>query len=292
MASIITAAALDAVLDELTRFHLRAVGSQASGYGYGTKGGSWGCAGAVQNLKAVVLAIDDTSPVKALVGPVESLENYTYGDREAGNDLASIITALEGHISLYQIPNVRTLNDYLTYLNTGTGGTWLALQHNDFYALYSAIKSSYPSIWNLYFEVLQSATYTSALGKFIVSGAGVGTFTGAPVAGGLVSGSGGSAQIDTAKYAGSFPQLNVSGLAGSGLVTITGDAFDPATKSVQTGKTWTANVSANGITALSAGTAPANSLIVHDTNIAIASGITAGTIYCEGARPAGRPLLP
>ena len=128
---------------------------------------------------------------------------------------------------------------------------------------------------NLYYEVLQ-AVYANALAKLVVAGT---AFTAGVV-------------VDQTKYAGGTPQINVTAITGSGLVTVTGTAFNPATQQTVAGVTWTATASSTSVIALTPGTAPSNSLIGAVSAISVAAGITAGTIYVEAARPTGRPLLP
>lgn len=275
--AVISASNLNATLDVLVRYYLRLVGTLASGYGAGVSGGAWGAVGAVQDLKTVVLAYGDLDQVSALANSIATLDAMAPGSVKATNDLSPTLSALQAHILRYQIPNVRGLDDYLTYLNTGLTPKWQALQHPSWNDLVAAWQSTaVVSRWNAYFEVLQGATYVNALCKLVV---GTGLTAGVSIG---------------ANYAGGFPQLRVSGLTGSDVVTVTGTAFDPATKATAAGKTWTATVAANGVIALTPGgatPAPADSLIL-DGSIAAAGGISAGTIYLEAARPAGRPALP
>jgi hypothetical protein len=278
--SVIVASDLNAVLDPCVRFALRYVGTQASGYGVGVSGGVWGAVGAITDLKTVlVTTISDLDPIAALVQPIQTLDLSVNGVGQAANNLAPILSALQGHVTRFQVPNVRSLDDYLTYLNVSQATKWQALQHPYWRDLASSWQTGvYPSAWNLYFEVLQGATYANGLAKFVV---GTGYSVGQT--------------IDTSMYAGGFPQLKASGITGTGLVTVTGTAYDPATKTATAGMTWTATVNANGVFTLVPGgatPAPANSLIGAVSAISAAVGITAGSIYVEAARPAGRPLLP
>ena len=194
----------------------------------------------------------------------------------AGEYFRTLQGRLSAHARRFGTTNYSDLETYLTYLNTAGGGTWAALQDYRWRAVYNAIKggSVYPARNNLYFEVLQGATYTNAVGKFVVSGAGAGTFT--------------AGQTISSSYAGGIPKLEVSGLAGSGVVTITGTEYDPATKTATAGKTWLVTVTANGDWYDFTGTHNTNALIVAVSNVTIAAGITAGTLYIEAERPAMR----
>lgn len=287
----ITNAALNLFLDDMTRLHMRMIGTQASGYGLGQNGQDWG---AIQVLNDLInpdlLAANDLQPIVNIGTSVLNLEAAFTPFGQTASTLSSVFVALQTHLTAARLVGVSSVNSYLGYYNVGTGGTWLVQQHHAFKDLHDAWSpQACLDPWNSYFEVLQGVTdlyanqtFNNALGKFVVSGAGAGAFTAGYV-------------VDATKYAGGTPQLNVSGLAGSGIVTVTGTAFDPMAKAATAGKTWTVNVNANGRVALVPGggsPAPANSLICADSNVTIAAGITAGTIYVEGARPAGRALLP
>ena len=143
--AVITATDLNAHLDELCRMYLRALGTEASGYGMGVKGGSWGAAGVVASLKAALLAIPDTNPTRALVGPVEDIEPGCNAAAVMGGLASPIVSALNQHIGRFQVGGaspVRTIDDYLLYLNIDTGGTWAALQHPSWRDLYTAIQGA------------------------------------------------------------------------------------------------------------------------------------------------------
>ena len=266
--AIITSEELNWTLDECVRYYLRALGSASSGLGMGTLSGSWGAADAVQRMKQVVLRATDLDVAEAMLDKIRTLETNTTGAKLAQGYLSRLLLSLGSHATQYGLANIRFLDDYLTYLNTGAGGTWNALQHPDFLNACPFATSQQ----NVYFEVLQGATYTNALGKLVGTGAGTGTFTD-------------GVAIDDTLYAGGIPAVRVSGLTGSGVVTVTGSGYDPATGTVVTGVTWTATVTGNGVFFLAVGTAPANTLLLNVSAIAIAAGISAGTFYVETWRP-------
>lgn len=277
--AVITPTGINAVLDQAVDFAIRYVGSQASGLGVGINGQAWGAVQASTALDTAILALGDLDPIVALAQPAQTLNQSIDGAGQAANQLSSFLSALQSHVTKYQIPNVRALDDYLTYCNITTG-PWQCLQNPFWYTLFGKwLGGSYPSIWNCFYEVLQGGsfqgtTFTNALAKFVVGTGFTGGFS-----------------IDTTKYAGGFPQVHFTAITGSGLVTVTGTSYDPVSKSFQTGMTWTATCSATGVTALAASTAPANSLIAAVSAVVCAGGISAGTLYVEAARPAGRPLL-
>lgn len=279
---LIATADFNSVIDEVCRYYGCLLGTSASGLGMGVPNGGYGSEEAAQNLDDLLLAMTDTEPIAALVSQVRTLRTISDSAVTAANFVSPLLVALQAHIMAQQITNVVTLENYLAHLNVTQATKWQGLQSYRWKRLYEVFTGgTTPAPYNLYFEVLQGATYDKGLGRFVVSGAGAGTYTD-------------GVAVDAA-YAGGFPKVNVSGLAGSGLVTVTGTAYDPATQATSGSKTWTATVSGNGLTALAPGgatPAPTDSLIVGVDNITIAAGITAGTIYVEAHRPTGRPLLP
>jgi len=276
--------ALNLILDDLTRIHLRMIGTQASGYGLGKTGEAWGAGYVLASLiNPDLLTAADLEPIveigASLLAAEDAFRPYTI----VGSQLQGVFNALQTHLTGVGLTNVNTINDYLTYYNVGTGGTWQTLAHYTFKDLYDAL---FPQAcldpWNSYYEVLQGVvdpyvglTYTNALRKHVVG-----------------SGNTAGQSIDGTKYSGGTPQLNVTAITGSGVVTVTGTAFDPLTKTTIVGATWTVTANATGRVAFTGGTAPANSHICAVSNIAAAAGITVGTMYVEAARPAGRALLP
>ncbi len=289
---VITNAALNLLLDDLARLHMRTIGTQASGYGVGKPSEAWGALNVVSTLLGPdLISANDLKPIVDIGANVLTLQNQFAPFNVSSQLYGLLLSAIQTHMTSARLSGVSTFNDYLTYYNVGTGGTWQTMAHAAFKDLHDAWSNGSPciDIWNCFYEVLQGVvdpyfeqTYTNALAKWVVSGAGTGALT--P-----------GFTIDVTKYAGGFPQLDVVGPTGTGIVTVTGKAYDPVTKSAAAGKTWTANVTGAGRFALAPGggsAAPANSLIVECTGIAAAAGITAGTIYVEAARPAGRALLP
>jgi hypothetical protein len=281
--AVISAANLNLVLDNSVLYSLKMQGTAGSGYGVGS-GGTFGCSLALAQMTTAVLAFGDLDPIQSLAQPLITASALCSGLSKAAADLYPILSALQSHVVRFQITGVRTLDDYLTSLNTGGVTKWQALQAPGWKDLAGAWVSGYTTpAWNLYYEVLQGATFANGLGKWVVTGAGTGTLTSV------------ATPFDGTLYAGGFPQVRVSSFGGSsGTVTVTGTAYDPVAKASVTGKTWTATVAGNGVVALVPGgatPAPTNSLIQLVTAIAASAPITAGTIYVEGTRPSGRPLL-
>ncbi len=276
--AVITAAGINAILDHSVQLYARIIGTQASGQGAGVAGQAWGAAQSAGSISTALLALTDLDPVADLVKPVGELLKTVDGAGIAANHLAPLLSSLQRHVIRFGIPDVNNLDLFLRYLNTGTVTKWTGLQHPLWRDLALRWNPNItPEPCNLYFEVLQGATYANALARLTIGSA-------------MVPG-----HSIAAEYAGGFGQLRVSGLSGSGVVTVTGTAFDPATRSTVAARTWTATVNANGVVALAPGggsAAPADSLIKSVSAISAAVGISAGVIYVEAARPAGRPLLP
>lgn len=295
--AVISVANTNALIDQLCSSYYKAYGTSGSGYGIGASGfGAYGAAAtAVTNLAA----IGDLDPAIDFGRALTAFRDSMVASDRLAERMRALLAAMDRHYSRFGGANYSSTESYLDYNNVGGGGTWTALQDRAWRTLYYAMRSTYPAASNIYFEVLQgtlsdaSHLYTNGLGKFVASGAGTGTFTKAVVEGSLIDGGSTTGSIDSSKYCGGAGSLKVSGLTGTGNVTVTGIGFDPATETVTTSKTWITSVTANGDTVMTvgAGTAPANCLMIMVTNISIAAGISAGTIYVEAKRPSGRSLL-
>jgi len=271
--ALIEAADLNTILDACVLYAKRAIGTEAEDLGIGEAGGSWGAAGAAQDVQDAVLAMTDLEPVSAVAASVLQLIESASGIKVAAGHLGPLLSALQVHGTRFGLPNVTSLEGLLTYYNTVHATKWGALQAPLWRDLFQAWLGTSASPWNVYFEAVGG----DGLRKLIV---GTGETAGD--------------SIDGALYAGGFPKLAVSGLSGSGTVTVTGSALDPATRQVSVGRTWTASVTVDGTVALAPGggsAAAANSLILACTLIEAAGGISAGTIVVEAHRPTGRPDL-
>lgn len=274
--AIISAAKLTAYADYCVRLLMAAEGTDASDFGIGQgidAADVWGASDEVAAIKAELLSDTNLDSVQAVISHVDKLTQLVKGTTYAANILAPLIGALENHVTRYGIEGVRSLNDYLTYLNTGGGTKWQALMHPRWKDL-RPFRA--PSTWNCFFAVEQGATYPNALGRLQN-----GTFTDGAVA----------------TAAGGFPTINQSSNLTnsstpiSGTLTITGTAFDPADKKAAPSKTWTSNVNAGVCGVLIEGTAPSDSLIMDVTNITVSVACDGGLIYVEAAPPA-RASLP
>lgn len=273
MASLIPADDIETILDGICLGYSKLVGTSGSGYGLSEPDGTYGVADAAGDTVTAIAGFTDVNPKVDLLATFnqwkDSLSSLTY----YGEKARPILRKLTKHA--LDRGGYSTFDAFLTYLNTGDATKWQALAPSNWRDIHYKALGVYPAVNNLYFELLQGTTYTNGLRKLVVSGA-------VQTAG---------TDIDSTKYAGAVPYLKASGITGSGVVTVTGTQYDPATKTTTAGKTWTATVSGNGDFALAVGTASANSLIVAVSSISAAAGLTAGTIYAEAHRPSGRTLI-
>lgn len=286
--AILGTAQLNKMLDELVHAMVLAEGDNTAGsgypngYGVGTEGGSSGAAGRLQQILTDLGAESDASIAGAFQPTLARVIDDVSAIKLIGRAVRRYLGRLNSHARQYGGSNFSSIETWLTYLNTGGGGPWSALQDQRWRDLYQQYANAYPAVNNVYFEVLQGTAdaarhfYTNALYKVVFSGAGTGTPTD-------------GIEIDSTKYAGGIPVLVMSGLAGLGTITITGTFYNPTTGAVETGKTASFSVAANGRHyRTTGGTADANALILGVDSAALPAGITAGTFYIEAERPALR----
>ena len=297
--SVLSVANLNSIMDSVLHGYVKLVGTSGSGYGMGS--GSYGTYDKIDDAVTTLAGAGNLDASVDFGRGLLALRDAMIPATRFAEQARAFVSQLDRHFSRFGSSNFSNTETFLKYYNTGSGGTWTALQDRNWRTIYNAIRggTTYPANYNLYFEVLQGTLddaahlYTNGLGKFVATGAGTGNFTKAVVEGSLIDGGSTTGSVDSTKYAGGVGSLKVSGLTGTGNVTVTGIGFDPATRAVTTSKTWITSVTANGDTAVvvGGGTAPANCLLVMVTNITIAAGISAGTIYVEGKRPTGRLLI-
>lgn len=274
--SVLTAANMADLIDLACKGYVQLVGTSASDMGIGESGASYGAYDSMADFATKLVTIANTDLLGDSLNACNQARDKMTATNVAKLCIGPAINAIEGHIRRRSNATIgKSIEAFMTYYNTAYATKWSCLAPSQWYDLYYAWRGVRPSVQNVYFEVLQGSTYANGLRKLVVSGA-------TQTAG---------ASVDSTKYCGGFPQIVVSGITGSGVVTVTGSQYNPATKTVTAGKTWTYTASADGTFALAPGTADADSLIVAVSNIAVAAGITAGTIYAEAARPSGRPLV-
>jgi len=275
----LSVANLNALLDEVGKAYLRTLGTSASANGVGEPtDGSYGAAGAISTARSNVATIADADVAADILPGLNIAKTNLSAKKLFAPSLRAIKSRLDLHARTWGGSNYSSLLARLTYLNVTHATKWQALQDGRWRAAWVEAFGSNSTPENWYFEVLQGSVYTNGLRKSVVTGAGTDTETA-------------GATIDSTLYCGGFPYIVVSGLTGSGVVTVTGTEYNPATKVATAGKTWTYTVSGNGTFALAVGTAATDSLIVACSAVAVAAGISAGTIYVEAHRPSGRSLL-
>ena len=298
--SVITPTALNALLDSVNLSAYKLHGTAAAAYGVGTS--AWGAYDKLDDAATALAALADLDVIGDLNRQLLSARDAMVALTLYAPKVGPLISALDRHVLRFGGANFANLETYLKYYNTTHATKWQALQDKKWRDVYNAVKrgSNYPAAYNVFFEALQGTfgdgsdhLYALGLGRFVASGAGAGTFTDATLQGDLVVGIGSDAAIDYTKYAGGTGKLKVSGLAGSGNVTVTGYGMDPATRAVTAAVTWITSITGDGTTTMTkgAGTVPTDSLLLEVSNITIAAGITAGTFYAEAHRPSGRSLL-
>lgn len=232
------------------------------------------------DAQALIIALADADQIGRLMKAANTFYDAVAPLKMAEQPAQGVLAALDDVCRAAGLAAVDTLDKYATYYNTGAGGPWNCLFPMDFRSLHYAGKRTYPSASNVYYEVLQAGSYggvtfTNALAKFVVSGAGTGTTT---------DGVG----IDSSAYAGGSPQINVTEVTGNGLVTVTG-SWRKTDGTIASGD-GTVTISTTGRSAI---TPPfSNALLLNVTGITIAAGITAGTFYIETAAPSGRSNPP
>lgn len=282
--AVITPVLTNRTLDNATKAYLRMLSVTGQTYGLGEPGNAWGAAAALDDMLDDLGQDADAAVASALFTSINTARTNAGAARLAGILFSSLFTALGRHAKANQpAAAVVDLDTLLTYYNVTHATKWQMLQHPNFQDLYNQIKGANPSRNNVYFECLQGgtfegATFTNALLKYVISGAGTGTPTD-------------GVDIDTtySYTCGGIPVLNfASGWAGaSDSITVTGDFYDPATAAVETNKTIIfTGVAANGRYYRGAGgTAATDALIVDVTSVAVGANITAGTLYVEAERP-------
>lgn len=275
----ITAATLVSVSDKIAALYLAALGTSGSGFGLGDSSQSYGAAKKANDLVGIIQALPDPGQQVALLKPANDMQNQMTTLLQLAPDLQQIFNSGLKPLCVATAGTTAatSIDTFLKYYNIGAGGPWTALLAPDFGPIFQQVNNGVAlSAYNVYFEVLQGATYTNGVGKFVANGAGTGTFTAGQA-------------IDSARYAGGFGQLTVSGSTGSGNVTVTGN-WRKTDGTLRTAAASITSIAGDGTTVI---TPPAaNELLLSVTNITIAAGISAGTFYAEAKRPSGRTNPP
>lgn len=262
-------------MDDVVNLFSLGRGVSTGTYGLGVGDGAFGATLAASDLKADILSMSSGDFIAAVASRTNALYDSLNGNKLMKAQIAGLLASIDRHIRNCDVADaVTSLHSYLSYLNVGAGGTWACLMPYQFRDLYYYWKNSYPSIYNVYFEILQGSTYANGLRKLVI---GTGQTAGT--------------DVDYTKYCGGVPYLKVASRTGTDVVTVTGSQYNPATQTVTAGKTWTATVNNTGDFALDEGTADADSLIVAVSGISAGGSLSAGTMYVEAHRPSGRQLI-
>lgn len=277
----VSAATILALTDKYAAYWNCFLGTDGSGLGLGTAGGTARAKSKVSGsggLESIILGTNDIVQINFVGANLALLDNQT----DAVNAISSYLTQpfadLDKLCRAAGLTGVTDLNSFLTYYNTGSGGPWACLVAPDFRVVYDAVKKSNLAVQNAYYEVLNGAsfdgnTFTNALRKLVVSGA--------------VQTAGFS--IDSTQYAGGFGQVTTSGFTGSSDTVSVAGTWRKVDGTTATGNA-TATVAGNGTVVL---TPPfTNALLLSVSSISVGAGITGGTIYAEAKRPAGRTNPP
>jgi hypothetical protein len=250
--------------DKLSAWYLQV----QSGLGNGTSGAS----AKVQDMMDILLNCVNYDELDALLRPTKSLLDASIFTNFVSGTVSVFLSALSNLCGRSGLSGVSDLNTYATYYNLQAATKWHCLFNpvfRDVYALWRG--GTYPSAYNVYFEVLQGSEYPNALRKLVVGSGQTAGYT-----------------IDDTMYAGGFAYVTWSGVSGSGTATVTGTWR----KTDGTTASGNGTVNVSGASGSATITPPfSNALILSCSNIAV-SGITAGTLYLEARRPSGRSNPP
>lgn len=276
--SVIAIESMAKLLDELNTGYLRVLGTSGSAFGMGEPADTFGCADALDDITTAIQETADSEVQSYLLSSSLSLQARMTAKGICGTKFRPFIDRMTSHFRAQSSANYTNVETFLKYYNVTHATKWQILASEQWRDLYYAAYGVYPREYNVFQEILQGSTYTNAVAKFVVSGAGAGTTTD-------------GVAIDSTKYCGGIPKINVSSLTGNGVVTVTGIFYDPATMAIESGKTALFTITAAGHfyrDTGSPGTAATDALLIDVTTITIAAGITAGTFYVEAERPALR----
>lgn len=295
--NIISTPALTEYFDAITLMFIAARGSDPTddqapenpnGYGFGVDN-EWGVGSYVPDLVEAVRSAADAGvtgidAIVALGNEVQSLQSKMNIRTVANNYFASTLAMIQAHIA--SSTAYQTVDRYMTFLNCEDATPWQLLLPQAFNDLHNFIYGAYMQPNNVWREVLQGIpasnpnvrVYENALGKLVAAGA----FTA-------------GIEIDSDVSCGGFPKLKIASIVGNGDVTVTGNAFDPDTKTVFEDVTWIASNVSSPITYTlvpSGGSAaPDNSLILKVTDMDSTQPISAMTAYVEAHRPTSRAIF-
>lgn len=203
----------------------------------------------------------DLSAINAMAQSVLNLRNTNTLAVRVANDTADLFSRLNALATQQGLGStVLNLDTWLQYFNTGAGGPLACLCH-------PAVRFAMESV------NLQASRENFFFPVNFLDGH-IGSINGAAYSAGTIT-------VDQAKYVGGQGWARMATFAASqGAITVTGTAWDPATKTFLTGRTWVSTggnfTAVNTLRQLIPGgptPAPAQSLLVATSGI---SAVTAG----------------
>lgn len=276
----ITAAHVVTLTDHLATEYVRLRGVTGQAYGMGTSGDTERAFDKASDFESAVLAMSG-DVAQYLVGAAATAKKLCDINDRGFFYAAGRLASLKLACAQAGLANVTSIDLFARYYNTGDGAPWNCLFSPYFRLAYYAVLKAYPTNTNVFFqckqgEVFEGTTFTNALRKGAVTGAGAETETA-------------GFDIDADSYAGGIGKITMSGITGSGTLTIAGTWRKPD-GTTETGD-GTANVTGDGTFTLTPPTA--DSLLLACSALTTPAGISAGTYYVETYAPAGRthPLV-
>src|SRR5581483_5945010 len=159
----ITAATVVSLTDKVGALYDAALGSSTTMDGLGDSTQVWGASKKANDLVVLVQALTDPGQQVALLKPANDLQNQMTAKLQLAPDLVQFFNNLKQLCAATSaVTGASSLDSFLKYYNIGAGGPWNALLHPDFATIFQQINNGVAlSAFNVYFEILQGATYTN-----------------------------------------------------------------------------------------------------------------------------------
>lgn len=223
----------------------------------------WGVSRKARDAQALIYATGDPAWINRMQPANSQIMNFTGWQTLIQVMLRTAVYNLGVSCQASGLTGVSNLDTYLSYYNTGAGGPWGCLVAPGFATIALVAYGITLSVTNIY------APSIPTMATFVVSGS---VFTA-------------GTSVVTTIYAGEGQcEVIMTGITGSGIVTVTGTART-ASGTIVTGRTWTATVTANGTFALTP--TLTGDLLCSVSGVSVAAGITAGTLVVTGLIPSG-----
>jgi len=264
--AVLTAARYIVITDALAAVMISAKGASGNGLGNNDTeepSDDIGARGRSGDLNATIMGYteDDYLP---LAGVIKTAQNRMGYQTWTQLNLSKILQSVDALCVASGASGVTSETGFAAYYNFGGGGPWTCLVAPEYgRGVYYHVNGSYMNAKNVYspaIATMGSRAYNA-------------TFSG-------------GTDVEVAKYAGAAVlKATGSGIAGSGMVTVTGDGRD-STGTSFTGHSWTVEVTGNAAFTLTPSIA--GDICTSVTGITIAAGITAGTVTVGAFVPTGR----